>query len=105
MKKTMISVVISLLFSAALLSGIDPLEQFAFYVNLVMNVLAWIFLLLVGTKDEIAAGVRRHAWVKAISSTIALYALVFSGHPVLAASSFMVQFFILLIAFQKKAAA
>jgi len=101
MKKKLLSVFISTLFSLALLSGIDALHQFAFYVLAVMNGLAWLAMLCGGIKDEVAANLRTYIWISLPSSLFSLYALIFTGHTILAASSFLVTFFILLLAFRK----
>jgi uncharacterized membrane protein len=101
MKSKFISALISTLFSLALLSGIDPLHQFAFYVTLVMNVIAWLALFCGAVKGEVADKLRKSPWVGMASTAFSLYALIFTGHAILAASSFMVTFFILLIAFRK----
>lgn len=101
MKKKLLSALISILFSSALLSGIDTLHQFAFYVMAVMNGIAWLAMLCGGVKDEVAANLRTYLWISLPSSAFSLYALIFTGHTVLAASSFMVTFFILILAFRK----
>lgn len=101
MKKKLISVLISTLLSIALLSGIDSLHQFAFYVMAVMNVLVWLAMFCGAVKGEAAESLRDHLWIGLPSSAFSLYALIFTGHTVLAASSFMVTFFILILAFRK----
>lgn len=101
MKKKLLSALISILFSLALLSGIDALHQFAFYVLAVMNALAWMATLCVGVNKEVAADLRTYLWITLSSSAFSLYALIFTGHTILAASSFMVAFFILILAFRK----
>lgn len=101
MKKNLLSTFISTLFSLALLSGIDTLHQFAFYVMAVMNGLAWLAMLCIGVKDEAAENMRKYLWISLPSSAFSLYALIFTGHTILAASSFLVTFFILLLAFRK----
>ena len=101
MKKKLLSALISTSFSLALLSGIDSLSQFAFYVLAVMNALAWLVMILGGIKGEVAEGLRTYLWISIPSSAFSLYALIFTGHTILAASSFIVTFFILIIAFRK----
>ncbi|WP_223504237.1 hypothetical protein [Pseudomonas sp. GL-RE-29] len=101
MTKKLISALISTMFSFALLSGIDTLHQFAFYVTAVMNGCAWLALFCGSVKDDVAAGLRSYLWISLPSSAFSLYAMIFTGHTVLAASSFMVTFFILILAFKK----
>lgn len=101
MKKKLLSALISTLFSLALLSGIDALSQFAFYVLAVMNALAWLAMLCGVVNDEVAANLRTYLWMSLPSSAFSLYALIFTGHTILAASSFLVTFFILILAFRK----
>ncbi len=101
--KTTISIIISMTLSLSLLSGVAQLSQFAFYVCVIMNVLAWIGVLCGMVKDEISQRIRRTFWIQLLPSIFYVYALIFSGHPLLAASSFMVQAFILGFAFSKQA--
>ncbi|MDT1043484.1 hypothetical protein [Pseudomonas aeruginosa] len=101
--QTIISIVISLALSFSLISGVVQLSQFAFYVCVIMNVLSWIGMLLGMVKDEVSAGIRRTFWILLLPSIFYVYALIFSGHPMLGASSFMVQFLIVATAFRKEA--
>jgi len=101
MKKKLLSALISTLFSLALLSGIDTLHQFAFYVMAVMNGLAWLAMFCGCIKDDVAEGLRTYLWISLPSSAFSLYALIFTGHTILAASSFLVTFFILILALRK----
>lgn len=89
MKRSLILAVISLALSAALVSGIPDLSTFSFYVAAAFNVLAWIGLLAGAVKGEAARNIMRHAWISAITTTVGLAALILSGHPILAASSFI----------------
>ncbi|WP_448679996.1 hypothetical protein [Pseudomonas nicosulfuronedens] len=101
--QTIISIVISLALSLSLISGIAQLSQFAFYVCAALNVLSWSGVLTGQVKGEVAEKIRDRVWVSIPASVFSLYALIFSGHPLLAASSFMVQAFILCFAFSKQA--
>ena len=101
MIKKIISALISVSLSAALLSRIDSLHQFAFYVMCVMNGIAWLALLCGAVKEEAAAEVRSRLWISLPSSAFSLYAMIATDHTVLAAASFMVTFFILTMAFRK----
>ncbi|HHN2094135.1 TPA: hypothetical protein ACRNYL_000510 [Pseudomonas aeruginosa] len=101
--QTAISIIISMTLSLSLLSGVAQLSQFAFYVCVIMNVLAWIGVLCGMVKDEISQRIRRTFWIGLLPSIFYVYALVFSGHPMLGASAFMVQFLIVATAFRKEA--
>lgn len=105
MKKTVIPIVVSVALSLCLLSGVDDLSRFAFYVCIPMNVLVWLGILTGMVKGDVAARIRRTAWVNLPSSIFYVYALVFSGHPILAASSFMAQFLIMVTAFRDELSA
>ncbi len=102
MKNKIISNVMSILFSVALLSGVQALQDFAFYVLCVMNALAWVALFCGIIKDEVAKELRSKLWLSIPSSAFQLYAMIVSGHPILAASSFLVSFFIMTMAFKKE---
>ena len=54
--------------SLSLLSGIGQLSQFAFYVCVIMNVLAWIGVLCGMVKDEISQRIRRTFWIQLLPS-------------------------------------
>ncbi|EML3184334.1 hypothetical protein ACM7LV_20045 [Pseudomonas aeruginosa] len=101
--QAIISIVISLALSFSLISGVVQLSQFAFYVCAALNVLSWIVVLTGQVKYDVAEKIRKEVWIRIPPSVFYLYALIFSGHPLLAASSFMVQAFILGFAFSKQA--
>ncbi|HGM8278897.1 TPA: hypothetical protein ACKQDV_004626 [Pseudomonas aeruginosa] len=101
--QTAISIIISMTLSLSLLSGVAQLSQFAFYVCVIMNVLAWIGVLCGMVKDEISQRIRRTFWIQLLPSIFYLYALIFSGHPMLGASAFGVQFLVVATAFRKEA--
>lgn len=86
--KTAIAVAISVCLSLALLSGIESLHKFAFYVCFVMNGLAWLGL-LVGLDEDTKASIRKTTLIKTASTAFSLYSLISTGHPMLAASSFV----------------
>lgn len=102
MKIKMISALLSLLFSLALLSGIYELHQFAFYVSLVMNIIGWVLLVSGQVKDEIAASMRSQPWISLPLCALSLYALIFTGHTLLATSSFVLTMFMLAVAYAPK---
>jgi len=101
--QTIISIVINLVLSFSLISGVAQLSQFAFYVCVACNVLSWIGVLTGQVKGDLAERMRKRVWVSIPISIFSLYALIFSGHPLLAASSFVVQAFIVGFAFSKQA--
>lgn len=96
MKQKLISAWISLVLSLCLLLGPAPAQDFAFYVLLVMTVLAWIGVLSGLIKGEVAKKLLRYAWISVLSTGLQVYALIVSGHPALAASSFLVSFFMII---------
>ncbi|MBJ2244299.1 hypothetical protein JFT42_01360 [Pseudomonas haemolytica] len=98
MKQKLISALISLALSLCLLLGAPTAQDFAFYVFVVMNVLVWAGLLSGLIKGEVAKKLLRHAWVSSLSTLLQIYALVVSGHSVLAASSFLVSLFMIIAA-------
>lgn len=100
MKSKLISTSVSLFLSYLLVFGSESMHQFAFYVTVVMNVLAWIILLAGGIKPEVAARIRKWAWISLASTAVSIYALIVSGHPMLAASSFMVSSIVWMLAFK-----
>ena len=102
MKQQFISVLISATLSACLLIGTPTFQDFSFYVLAFINVLAWIGVLSGLIKDEAAERVRKWVWISCASTSLQLYALIYSGHPLLAASNFLVSFFIVVLAFKSR---
>lgn len=96
MKQKLMSAWISLVLSLCLLMGPAPAQDFAFYVLFVMTVLAWIGLLSGLIKGEVAKKLLKHAWITVLSTGFQVCALIASGHPSLAASCFLVSFFIVI---------
>ncbi|MDR6579995.1 hypothetical protein [Pseudomonas extremaustralis] len=101
MIKKVIGTVISVSLSCSLLLGSESLQQFAFYVMCGMTGIAWLCLFCGAVKDEAAAEIRSRLWISAPSSAFSLYAMISTGHTILAAASFMGTFFILTLAFRK----
>jgi len=101
MIKKIIGTVISVSLSCGLLLGGEALSQFAFYVMCGMTGIAWLCLFCGAVKDEAAAEIRSRLWISVPSSAFSLYAMIATGHTVLAAFSFMGTFFILTLAFRK----
>lgn len=101
MIKKIMGTIIGVALSCSLLFGGESLHQFALYVLCVMNGLAWLVLLCGGIKDEVTAGLRSRLWISLPSSALSLYAMIATGHTILATSSFMATLFILTVAFRK----
>lgn len=95
MKRTMILAIISLALSACLVSGIPDLSAFSYYVAVVCNVFAWFGLLLGVVKADVARRILQHAYFNSVLTAIHLAALVYAGHPKLAASSLICTVFTL----------
>lgn len=98
MKQKLISAWISMVLSVCLLLGPAPAQDFAFYVLLVVTVLAWIGVLSGQIKGDVARKLLRHVWITVLSTGLQVYALIVSGHPALAASCFLVSLFMVLAA-------
>ncbi|AUA31678.1 hypothetical protein CWR53_03240 [Pseudomonas sp. SGAir0191] len=94
MMQTLISTGISAIISLSLLFGGTQLHRFAFYVTVVFNVMAWAGVLSGVVTGDAAERIMHYFWMSLISSSFQLYALIYSGHPMLAASSFLVSLFI-----------
>lgn len=101
MKQKLISAWISLVLSLCLLLGPAPAQDFAFYVLMVMTVLAWIGVLSGLIKGDVATKLLNHAWISVLSTGMQVYALIVSGHPALAASCFLVSFFMVIAAIKE----
>ncbi|WP_122593253.1 hypothetical protein [Pseudomonas viridiflava] len=101
MTKKIISTLISVSLALALLFGQGSLHHFAFYVMCVMTVLAWLALFTGCVNAETAVEIRSKLWISVPSSLFSLYAMIATNHAVLAASSFLVTMFILILAFRK----
>lgn len=101
MIKKIIGTAISVSLSCGLLFGGESLQQFAFYVMCGMSGIAWLCLFCGAVKEEAAAEIRSRLWISLPSSAFSLYAMIATGHTILAAASFMATFFILILAFRK----
>ena len=99
MKSTrIVGAAISLSLSALLLSGIQAAHDFAYYVCFCLNVLGWLCFWSV-SKPETAQHVVGRLWFSLPIQAIAIYALASTGHPKLAASSFLLSFVIMCMSF------
>lgn len=92
MIQTLISTAISAIISLSLLSGGAQLHQFAFYVVMAFNALAWMGVLGGMVTGDAAQRIMQYWWISLASTGFQLYALIYSGHPMLAASCFLVSF-------------
>ena len=94
MIQTLISTAISAIISLSLLFGGAQLHQFAFYVVMAFNIMAWLGVLGGMVTGDAAQRIMQYWWISLPSTCFQLYALIYSGHPMLAASVFFVSFFI-----------
>lgn len=102
MKTThIVSTAISVTLSSFLLVG-EPWSTFAFYTLLVFTVLAWVALLCGAMTGEAAAKIRDGAWLSCASTAFQLYALIVSGHQLLAAVSFIGSVLIVVAAYRQE---
>jgi hypothetical protein len=90
--------------SAALAFGSGVLQEFAFFVLLVFVSLGWLALLCVGVKGEAAEAIRDRVWWSGFLSVVQISALIFSGHPLLAAFSLVLSMLIVASAFKEQQA-
>lgn len=93
-----VSAAISVSISAMLLSGIQAAHDFAYYISLAMNILAWMIFWSAGRK-ETAKTLVDGMWISLPLSLLGIFALASTGHPKLAASSFLLSFVVLAISF------
>ncbi len=94
MIQALISTAISAVISFSLLFGGAQLHRFAFYVTVAFNVVAWAGVLGGVVAGDAAQRIMQYFWLSLASSCFQLYALIYSGHPMLAASCVVVSFFI-----------
>ncbi|SEI23679.1 hypothetical protein [Pseudomonas asplenii] len=94
MIQPLISTAISAIVSLSLLFGGAQLHQFAFYVVVLFNITAWMGVLGGLVTGDAAQRIMQYWWISVPSTCFQLYALIYSDHPMLAASCFLVSFFI-----------
>lgn len=94
MIQTLISTAISAIISLSLLFVGAQLSRFAFYVTVAFNAMAWIGWASGVVAGEVGERILRYWWISLPSTGFQLYALIYSDHPMLAASCFLVSFFI-----------
>lgn len=102
MKSTIVSTTISVALSLCLLFGTYTAATFAYYVLIFFTCLSWVGIFCGVIKGEAAARIRQHCWISGLSTAFQLYALIVTDHPFLAASYFIVSFFIVALAFGAK---
>jgi hypothetical protein len=102
MKSTLVSTALSLAISLCLLLGTETAASFAYYVLVFFTCLSVLGIFTGVVKGELAARIRRYSFLSGLSTAFQLYALIATGHPLLAAASFIVSFFIVAIAFGTK---
>lgn len=93
---------LGLALSGLLYFGQGAMHDFAFYVMVVFNVFSWLGVLFGLIKGDIAERIRNGVWLQVAGTAIQLWAMVETGHPVLAASSFIASFLIVCTAFGDK---
>lgn len=98
MIQTLISTAISAIISLSLLFGGAQLHRFAFYVTMAFNIMAWAGVLGGVVTGDAAHRIMQYWWISLASTCFQLYALIHSDHPMLAASCFLVSFFIVVAA-------
>lgn len=98
--KRLITTLVSISLSLALLLG-GSAHQFAFYVMLMMNILAWLAFMVGSFTPEVKHQIRSDAWINTPLSALSLFALITTDHPVLAASSFILTALILVRVYQR----
>ncbi|HWH86329.1 MAG TPA: hypothetical protein VNV36_06100 [Pseudomonas sp.] len=101
MKGKAVVSLVSILLSVALLYSNASVHQFAFYVVLVLNIIAWVFALLGGISDLAAANIRKGFWVTLGTAGFSIVALIITGHLALAASVSALQALCWILAFNQ----
>lgn len=99
MKKTrLVSAAISVSLSGLLLSGVQQAQDFAYYLCLAMNILAWLCCWSAARLDT-AKTMVEGVWLSLPLTALSIYALASTGSPKLAASQFLLAFVILAISY------
>ena len=98
--KRLVTSIISASLSLILMLG-GAAHQFAFYVMLVMNILAWLAFMVGSFTPELKHQIRSGAWINSPLSALSLFPLITTDHPVLAASSFILTALILVRVYQR----
>ena len=98
MKQKIIAWAISVAISATLIMGSESAQQFAYYVCLIFNVMGWLTF-WAATNKETAQKLTSTLYISIPMAGLQVYALVFSGSPLLAASVTVCSLFIIALAF------
>ena len=90
--------------SASLVLGDGALRDFAYYFLLILVVLGWVAMFGGAMKGEAAQAIRDRVWWSGFLTFVQLCALIYSGHPVLAAFSLVLSMLIVASAFKEQQA-
>jgi hypothetical protein len=90
--------------SASLVLGVGALHDFAYYFLLILVALGWVAMFGGAMKGETAQTIRDRVWWSGFLTFVQLSALIYSGHPVLAAFSLLLSMLIVCSAFKEQAA-
>ena len=90
--------------SASLAFGGSLLHDFAYYTLLIIMSFGGLALFVGGVKGDAAEAIRSRVWWSGALSAIQISALIYSGHPLMAAASLTLSMFIVGSAFADKKA-
>ena len=100
--KTVLTTIFSVALSSLVLFGQGPWHLFAFYVVTTLTVLCWVAVLALGIDKTVMSGTDKTIWISIPCTAYQLYALVSTGHQVVAAASCIASLLILLQVFSQK---
>lgn len=93
-----IGIFTSVVMSCMLIFGEQWMHDFAYYAQVFINVMGWVIVWFCFVKEVAEKAIA--GWVLGIPSfAFSLYALASTGHPLLAASSFIVSFLMITISY------
>ncbi|QJP08384.1 hypothetical protein [Pseudomonas multiresinivorans] len=101
--KTVMTTIFSVALSSLVLFGQGPWHLFAFYVVSTLTVLCWVAVLALGIDKAVTGDTGKNVWISIPCTAYQLYALVSTGHQVVAAASCIASLLILLQVFSQKA--
>lgn len=90
--------------SAALAFGPEALHDFAYYTLLILMSICWLALFTGPVKGKTAEEIRSRVWWSGFLSMVQISALIYSGHPLMAASSLLLSMLIVGGAFREQEA-
>ena len=94
----LIGISISVAMSCALIWGEQWMHDFAYYAQVFFNVMSWLLVWFCFAKEMAEKTIS--GWMLGIpSAAFSIYALASTGHPLLAASSFIVSFLMITISY------